>query len=258
MLRFLILLLVTFTTTLPATDTPREKSATIEVGSVIPQIVQGGAWSTELQVVNTDDEGLPVPYIISFYKDGGLNMAVHVLDGNGISLGTQTTISNIVSYLGVDFYTLPHGGQTNIGYAVITAAGFNTVMVNAVLTQRVPGRPDFQASAPSLRSFMDTMRIPFKNTRPYTTSLAIADYFLGGVVTIIARDTTGAELCRTSFEMEQGDHRAIILSDALSCTAGRAGLIEINAQHGVAAIAFLFHDFGAFTTQLPFEVCCIF
>ena len=233
-------------------------SGSLQEGTVIPQIVQGGAWSTDLQVINTDDEGRPMPYAISFFSNGGVQMAVRVLDGSGVSLGTQTILAGIVSYLGVDFYTLPHGGTTSIGYAVVQVAPSGDVMVNAVLTQRVPGRPDFQASVPNLRHFMDTMRIPFRNTSPYTTSLAIADYFLGGTVTVVARDTTGAELCRTNFTMEKGDHRAVILSNALSCTAGQAGLMEINAQYGVAAIAFLFHDSGAFTTQLPFEVCCIF
>ena len=59
--------------------------------------------------------------------------------------------------------------------------------------------------------------------------------------------------------MEEGDHTALILSDFLPCTADRDGLIEITDDViGVTAIAFLFNDFGAFTTQLPFEICCIF
>ena len=234
-------------------------SGSLQEGTVIPQIVQGGAWSTDLQVINTDDEGRPMPYTISFFSNGDLQMAVRVLDGNGVSLGTQTILAGVVSYPGVDFYSLPHGGKTNIGYAVVATSRFRGVMVNAVLTQRVPGRPDFQASVPSLSRYMNMMRIPFINTGPYTTALAIANaYFIGSRVTIIARDTTGAELCRTNFTMEKGDHRAVILSNALSCTAGQAGLMEINAQYGVTAIAFLSHDSGAFTTQLPFEVCCIF
>ena len=82
-------------------------SGSLDEGTVIPQIVQGGAWSTDLQVINTDDEGRPMPYTISFFSNGGLQMAVRVLDGSGVSLGTQTILAGIVSYLGVDFYTLP-------------------------------------------------------------------------------------------------------------------------------------------------------
>ena len=39
-------------------------SGSLDEGTVIPQIVQGGACSTDLQVINTDDEGRPMPYTI--------------------------------------------------------------------------------------------------------------------------------------------------------------------------------------------------
>ena len=39
---------------LPAAEPAHVKVGDIPVGSVLPQIVQGGAWETELQVVNTD------------------------------------------------------------------------------------------------------------------------------------------------------------------------------------------------------------
>ena len=59
--------------------------------------------------------------------------------------------------------------------------------------------------------------------------------------------------------MAEGGHIAIVLSDILPCTAARDGLVEItDEEFGVTASAFLFNDSRAFTTQLPFEVCCIF
>ena len=255
----ILFLIVLFAFTAFAADPPVKESGSIAEGSVLPQIVQGGAWATELQVVNTDDELRPIPYTISFFRDGGTRMDVRVLDGNGTDLGMKNIIAAVVAYPGVDFYTLPAGGPLNVGYAVIASSDFRAVMVNAVLTQQVPGRPDFQASVPSLSRSMGLMRFPFRNRRPFTTTVAIASSFFRSDLTAIARDTGGQELCRNSLSMEEGDHTALILSDFLPCTADRDGLIEITDDViGVTAIAFLFNDFGAFTTQLPFEICCIF
>ena len=192
----ILFLIVLFAFTAFAADPPVKESGSIAEGSVLPQIVQGGAWATELQVVNTDDELRPIPYTISFFRDGGTRMDVRVLDGNGTDLGMKNIIAAVVAYPGVDFYTLPAGGPLNVGYAVIASSDFRAVMVNAVLTQQVPGRPDFQASVPSLSRSMDLMRFPFRNRRPFTTTVAIASSFFRSDLTAIARDTGGQELCR--------------------------------------------------------------
>ena len=48
-----------------------------------------------------------------------------------------------------------------------------------------------------------------------------------------------------------------MFSDMLPCTINQDGLLEVIADRfGVTAVAFLFNDFGAFTTQLPFDVFC--
>ena len=83
----LLVVLVAFTAS--AADPQRKGSGSIGEGGVLPQIVQGGAWATELQVVNTDDEGRPIPYTISFFRDGAMPMNVRVFDGNGTDLGTM-------------------------------------------------------------------------------------------------------------------------------------------------------------------------
>ena len=241
---------------LPAAEPAYVEVGSIPVGSVLPQIVQGGAWETELQVVNTD-KSRPVPYTISFFSNGGVPMNVRILDGDGRSLGTTNIIAGVVAYPGVDFYTLPAGGKQNAGYAVIESSDFRSALINAVLTQHVPGRPDFQASVPSMDRTEDLLRIPFKNRRPYTTTLAIANSFSRSKLDVIARNTKGLELCRASFLMDEGDHMAIVLSDTLPCTINQDGLLEVIADRfGVTAVAFLFNDFGAFTTQLPFDVFC--
>ena len=234
-------------------------SGSIPEGTVLAQVVQGGEYSTELQVVNTDDESRPIPYTISFFKNGGLPMFVRVLDHNGNDTGTKSIIAGVVNYPGVDFYTLPSGGTQSAGYAVIEASDFRAVMVNSVLTRHVPGIPDFQASVPSLNYGIDLARFPFKNSRSYITTLAIASTFSNSNLTVIARDRNGVELCRNNLELEEGAHIAVYLSQFLPCTDGIDGLIELaDDRFGVTAIAFLFNPYGAFTTQLPFEICCIF
>lgn len=60
-------LIALFTFTASATEPPIKGRGSIDDGEVQPQIVQGGAWETELQVVNTGDDGVPVPYTISIF-----------------------------------------------------------------------------------------------------------------------------------------------------------------------------------------------
>jgi len=256
---FAVVLGVALCSTLAAAKIEQRNTGAIEEGGVLTQVAQGGGWGTELQVVNTDDEGRQIPYTITFFRNGGQPMNVTVFDANGMSLGTGNMLAGISAYPGADFFFLPNMGELNAGYAVIEASDFRVVMVNAVLTQSVPGRPDFQASVPSLDRAMDRMRFAFRNTPPYTTTLALASSFTDTGVIAIARDSEGMEMCRNEFSMKEGDHMAVILRDFLPCTAGKAGLVEIISDFiGISGIAFLFNDAGAFTTQLPFQVCCIF
>ncbi len=229
--------------------TPRE-SAAIFIGNVIPQVAVGGAWSTELQVMHSRFDDVPPAYTVRFLDEAGNDLALPVA-GKGI----VTSVSGTLQPRGAAFFELSGGPNTLVGVAVAESAASGEVVMNAVLTQRVSGRPDFQATLPSTDRFGTNFQFPFRNDGPFTTTVAFLST-ANQAVTAIARDVDGNELCRTAWQMAAGQHQAFLVSDfdRLPCTAEARGVLEFVPSQSGAMIGFLFNDSGAFTTQLPFEI----
>jgi hypothetical protein len=145
-------------------------------------------------------------------------------------------------------------GPTLAGYALVEV-GAGDVAVNATVTQLVQGRDPFQASAPLLEPMMKA-RLPFNNTRPFTTVMAVTNPAGGAArVTLIARGLDGQEGCRDIRDVTGMGHDAFVIQDRLACTANSVGVLEIQADNaGVAPLSFIFHDFGPFTTNLPSRI----
>lgn len=219
-------------------------------GKVLPQVVAGGAWSTDIQLMHAHDEDIPQPWTLQFFGSNGapLNMPVQ-------GLGQTSVVVGVLPARGATLLRLTGGATTLAGYAVLSTTDFRGVVMNAVLTQKVPGRPDFQASVPGLDDFGYDFQFPFRNDGPYTTTFAFVSGN-GQQVTAIARNEDGVEMCRSTWNAEDGEHAGILLTDRLPCTAGVRGVMEIIPQWWGSLIAFLFNDDGAFTTQLPYEICC--
>ncbi|MDA0204804.1 MAG: hypothetical protein O3A53_08275 [Acidobacteria bacterium] len=232
---------------------PQERDlANVFIGDILPQIAVGGAWSTEIQVMNARFDDVAESFTIRFLDENGNAMALPV-----VGQGMQTSVSGVVQPRGVAFFELAGGASTLVGAALAESGTSGGVVMNAVLTKKVDGRPDFQASVPSTDRFGTNFQFPFRNDGPYTTTVAFlsnADQTL----TAIARDAAGIELCRVEQQMTAGQHVSFLVSDLawLPCTADAQGVIEIVPAEGGSGtmIAFLFNDQGAFTTQIPFEI----
>lgn len=226
--------------------------ATVNIGDILPQITVGGAWSTEIQLMNARFDDQAEQFTIRFLDGNGNAMALPV-----VGQGMRTTISGVVQPRGALFFELAGGPTTMVGIALAESGTSGGVVMNAVLTQKVAGRPDFQASVPSTDRFGSNFQFPFRNDGPYTTTAAFVSNS-NQTLTAIARDGAGMELCRVGRQMTVGQHVSFLVSDPawLPCSADRQGIIEIVPANGGsgAMIAFLFNDQGAFTTQLPFEI----
>jgi len=222
------------------------------VGDVLPQIAVGGAWSTEIQLMNARFDDEAEPFTIRFLDENGNDLALPV-----VGQGTVTSVSGVVQPRGAVFFELAGGPITLVGVALAEAGTSGGVVMNAVLTQKVDGRPDFQASVPSTDRFGTNFQFPYRNDGPYTTTVAFVSN-ADQTLTAIARDSDGTELCRVGQQMTVGQHVSFLISDPawLPCTADTKGVIEIVPAEGGSGtmIAFLFNDQGAFTTQLPFEI----
>jgi hypothetical protein len=229
-----------------------QDAAKVFIGNILPQIAVGGAWSTEIQLMNARFDDEAEPFTIRFLDENGDAMALPV-----VGQGMVTTVSGVVQPRGAAFFELAGGPNTLVGIALAEAGTSGGVVMNAVLTQKVDGRPDFQASVPSTDRFGADFQFPYRNDGPYTTTVAFVSN-ADQTLTAIARDSAGTELCRVGRQMAFGQHVSFLISDPawLPCTADTQGVIEIVPAEGGSGtmIAFLFNDQGAFTTQLPFEI----
>jgi len=250
----LVLLAALAAASLAADEPTNKASGSIDTGTVLVRIVQGGGWSTEIQAINTNDEGRAMPYTISFFGTTGEPRQFNVR-GPGVN-GDTRELARVVNNNGVDIFELPNIGELRAGYGTMEVAEFRGVSVNVVLTQSVPGRPDFQATIPALGRFQDDLRMVYRNTRPFTTVVALTaeadeDW------TFRAYNANGSLLCEATRSLQDGEHFAFVLQDVLGCTAGRDGMLEMFTRFGGAATGLIFHDFGPFTAQVPYEICCI-
>lgn len=240
-----------FTAVVLGADRERD-IANVYIGDILPQIAVGGAWSTEIQLMNARFDDQAETFTIHFLDESGNPMALPV-----VGQGMQSSISGVVQPRGALFFELAGGPTTIVGIALAESASVGGVVMNAVLTQKVDGRPDFQASVPSTDRFGSNFQFPFRNDGPYTTTVAFISNS-NQTLTAIARDAEGIELCRVGRQMTVGQHVSFLVSDPawLPCSADRHGVIEIVPANGASGsmIAFLFNDQGAFTTQLPFEI----
>jgi hypothetical protein len=88
---------------LGADDGRRERDlANVFIGDILPQIAVGGAWSTEIQVMNARFDDVAESFTIRFLDESGNAMALPV-----VGQGMQTSISGIVQPRGVVFLSWP-------------------------------------------------------------------------------------------------------------------------------------------------------
>lgn len=229
-------------------SSPSKDAANIFIGSVLAQVAVGAAWSTEIQVMHSRFNDIPETFTVRFHNEAGQDLALPV-----VGIGTVTSVSGVLQPRGVTFFQLEGGATTKVGFASIETILPGGATMNAILTQRIEGRPDFQASVPSMDVAGTNFQFPFRNDGAFTTTMALVSR-ADQLVTSIARDVNGVELCRTTWEMNAGEHISLLISDLLPCTADARGVLEVVPDEGGTMIAFLFNDFGAFTTQLPFEI----
>ncbi len=233
-----------FTTNLPVAPADLNASK-----SVVPRIVTGDAFETLLQMTNLSES--PTSYRVNFYDADGAPLSLPLANDAGESIGEATSISGTVPAGGARRARTLASGPTLAGYAVVEL-GAGDVAVNATVTQIVPERDPFQASAPLLEP-LERARLPFNNTRPFTTVMALTNPSGGASqVTLIARTLDGQERCRDIRELAGGAHDAFVIQGRLACTVDTIGVLDIEADNGgVAPLSFIFHDFGPFTTNLP-------
>ena len=242
-------------------------------------IVQGGAWSTEIEIRNTHSTKESA-YELLIRSDDPRGLYVR---GPGIE-GWTKTIEGRLPPRGVHSYDLDREDVTATIQAEVLVihpkyedGNWNVEdprllsRVRSLITQYVPGRPPFQQNL-SARWFFNNrslhnVLIPYRDDGPYTTAVAYTSLlgidketrdsvFYGWArYWVQAYDEQGKSLCGQDIWAPSLEDRkkTFLVNTLLPCTKGRKGYLTFShtgihgQKYGFAGISVLvFHDQGAF------------
>lgn len=240
----------------------------LSTAEIVPQVAfgtfQGGAWKTTIVLVNR-----------SLTAGGNVQFAFYDQQGN-----PRSTPANGVT-ASTHLVNLPPGGSARVvvendaaalavGWLRMTPPAQVVLSGQAILRQKVAGRPDFEtvvpfAGAPDAVQCLvpfnpaattATMLYPFDNTGEFVSSIALANYGASGLsVTVEAVDDGGVSMLSTQLQLQTGNHTAFRLDQQFPILAGRKGVLRITApKYTLGVQAFLFNAGGAFTTLLPIQM----
>lgn len=235
---------------------------------MVPQIAfgtsPGGTWKTTIVMVNRSlTAGGNVQF--AFFDQQG---APRPTPANGVTATTHLVY-------------LPPGGSARVvveddaaalavGWLRMTPPAQVVLSGQAILRQKVPGRPDFEtvvpfAGAPDAVQCLvpfnpaattATMLYPFDNTAEFVSSIALANYGASNLsVTVDAVDEGGISLMSVQVQLTKGHHTAFRIDEQFPILAGRKGVLRFTApKYALGIQAFLFNHGGAFTTILPIQM----
>ncbi len=255
---------VLFLAVLPAfCDGPGERQIRVQsTDTVIPHIVDGGAWKTTIRLVNLSDQF--ATYKLSFYGDDGTPTSFEIdgKKGNPYSLGAVRVIDGSLPPHGSEvFETVGPGALDKWGWAELTAINpAGSIGGMATFVAEGSGYPLSEAVVP-INSPNDTrMLLPFDNTVPpdsedgrgYVSSYAIVNPTHAQVtVTVTAYALVGNAWGTWQFTMPPRSHTAFatVPNANLAFMADRIGTLELRTSGaGIAALGLRFNPRGAFTS----------
>jgi hypothetical protein len=240
----------------------------LATAEIVPQVafgnLAGDTWRTTIILVNRSlTTGGNVQF--AFFDQQGAPRSTPL---NGVTAPTHLV-------------NLPPGGSArvvvendaaalSVGWLRITPPAQVVLSGQAILRQKIAGRPDFEtvvpfAGAPDAVQCLvpfnpaattATMLYPFDNTAEFVVSIALANYSASALsVTVEAVDEGGISMLSTQLQLNTGNHMAFRLDHQFPILAVRKGVLRITApKYTLGVQAFLFNAGGAFTTVLPIQM----
>lgn len=235
---------------LPAVERPRNNGYVTQYDNVLPQVADGGGWTTRITLVNMGSSAATLN--LWFYADP---------DGSpwNVGLKDQTGAQSMWTF------TIPVGGALfleTLGTATQTSQGWvyleTEFWVSGMATFRATWMPTNDAEAVvQFASEVDNHYfIPFDNRAGYVTSMAIVNPYLDRSANVILqfRDPNANIIRTDTLVLLPLEHRAFSTVVQYPETAGKNGVIEfhvngIGGQYvGASAMALLFSPRGTFST----------
>jgi hypothetical protein len=231
---------------------------------VIPQVVDGGSWSTGFALTSLEPTKT-IYWTLELFSDTG---AVDPFEISGSGAG-----SKFQGFLDANnstfFETAGTAAVLNQGWALIktydrpftdpaAVVTNDRIGVIATFRQRIAGRPDFEGSV-SLSPINETrFALTFSNKNGFSTGIAVLNPDFGNraAVEVLIYPRTGTFVRLDSFLLEPGSKLVFSLPDRYAESRGIDGSIHVRTTNGAAlsALGLRFNPGGAFTSTPPLSV----
>jgi len=224
----------------------------------IPQFVDGDSWQTTLILTNLSTS--TAYYRVYFNADNGDVVNFNIVGvgnassifgqlgpGQTVELATPGTASTLTQgYASLFNYDRPANDAARVAIPVRMGG-------MAVFRRRLPGLPDQEAVVPMSASFDRNFTIPFDNRNGFVSGVAIVNNSVAnGVVSLTARDNTGAILATDSFPLNFFTKVVYLVKDRYPALAGKAGILQYSiSAGGFSGLGLRFNPTGSFTSTHP-------
>lgn len=208
---------------------------------VIPQVADGGGWSTTIVLTNTTTSNLSGALSFRMATGGGATAA-----WNPAFLENASPNFNISAGSTMFLQTPGTAASVSQGFAELTAAP--GIVGYAIFTSRT-GNSAQDATAPAV-SGSSRILVPFDNDSGLVTALAVVNPNDNTEsISVNTRSSDGATSTGTNLDLPGRGQIAVLMPSQFAGTAGKRGLAEFYVSSGsIALIALRASPSGAFTS----------
>lgn len=211
---------------------------------VIPQVADGGKWSTTIVLTNTTTANLTGALT---FRTSSTGTAGATTPWNLPFLDNASTSSFSIPAGSTLFFQTPGtAAEVAQGYAALTADP--GVEGYAIFTSRATAKTQ-DGTAPAVTA-SNRLLVPFDNASGLVTALAIVNPGDGAEsVSVNLRTSDGTTGAGAGIDLPAQGHIAVVMPTLFPETAGKRGLAEFYVSSGsIAFIALRFSDGGAFAS----------
>jgi hypothetical protein len=222
--------------------------------TIIPQVVDGGAWLTTIVLTNTSANSATADLTFSQEISGASTGATQPWPLNFVEINSAQAQAVVLTPGSTRFlHTLGNAPVTTIGWGQLSEAdGAGAIVAYAIFAQR-SGTTVQQGTAPASAA-VSRILVPFNNTSGIVTSMAIANPTSSNESISVAIRTPFAIEQTTGITLLPEGHASFDFPTEFPGTAQVSGLVEFYSATGSFSILALQFESGAFTTAPVYPV----
>jgi len=207
---------------------------------IIPQVADGAGWSTTIVLANKTSTAQTVALSFNMDTTNGATTPWTLLFLESVSQSSISLAAGSTLFL----HTLGTSTTLTQGWGQVDAAA--GVTSYAIFTQRVPGLPAQDGTAPAV-SVSSRILVPFDNTSGLVSAIAVANPTSGAETVLANVRTSDGTFSGTVATLPAKGQMTFLLKDLFTSTAGKSGLAEFYVASGSISIIALRANGVAFT-----------